>query len=150
MNVVRYEPWNVFEKFSKDLNALLDNRSLNSANQSDDSNVVTSRWAPAVDIKEEADKFVLLADIPGVDPKDIEITMDQNVLSIKGERSYQHKEESNGFKRVERAHGAFYRRFSLPDTADSEQISATGDHGVLTITIPKKEKAMPRKIAVNS
>ena len=94
------------------------------------------------------DRFVLTADIPGVDPADIEITMEQGVLTLKGERTLETQEEDKGYKRVERAHGAFYRRFSLPDTADPEQITASGKNGVLEITIPKKEQEKPRRISV--
>jgi HSP20 family protein len=148
MNVVRYDPWRTFEKLSHELDTLFRNRPLGRAFENDDSDVVTSRWTPAVDIKEEEKRFVLLVDVPGVDPKDIEITMEKGVLTIKGARAQESKEEQNGYKRVERVHGAFYRRFSLPDSADAEQITAKGEHGVLTITIPKKEKAQPRRITV--
>ena len=148
MSIVRYDPWTSFEKLSNELNTLFQNRSVARYGDNDDSNVVTSRWTPAVDIKEEENQFVLFADIPGVDPKNIDITMEKNVLTVKGERSQETKEEKNGFKRVERVHGTFYRRFSLPDTADADRISAKGENGVLTITIPKKEKAQPRRINV--
>jgi HSP20 family protein len=148
MNVVRYEPWNTFEKLSNELNTLFSQRGLIRNGDGDDSNVVTSRWTPAVDIKEEQNQFVLLADIPGVDPKNIDITMENGVLTVKGERTQETKEERNGYKRVERVHGTFYRRFSLPDSANAENISAKGENGVLTITIPKKEKAQPRRISV--
>ena len=148
MSIVRYDPWTVFDRFNRELNTMMQNRPSNE--EQDDSNIVTSRWAPAVDIKENVDQFVLLADIPGVDPKDIEITMENNVLTIKGERRSETRQENNGLKRVERVHGAFYRRFSLPDSADESRISAKGEHGVLAITIPKKEKAQPRRISVQA
>ncbi|MFO1349880.1 MAG: Hsp20/alpha crystallin family protein [Gammaproteobacteria bacterium] len=148
MNIVRYDPWSVFEKMSQEMNSLLNTRG-GLLREGDDSSVVTGRWVPAVDIKEEPNQFVLHADIPGVDPKDIEITMDHSVLTVKGERKTESTQEQNGYKRVERMHGAFYRRFSLPDTADAERISAKGENGVLTITIPKKEKAQPRRISIN-
>jgi HSP20 family protein len=115
----------------------------------DQSNVVTSQWAPRVDIKEEADRFVIFADIPGVDPKDIEIHMDKGVLTIKGERSAESSKETERFSRVERVHGTFYRRFSLPDSANPEGIAATGKNGVLEISIPKKPETTPRRIQVN-
>lgn len=115
----------------------------------DNSLVETSHWAPCVDIKEEPDRFVLYADIPGVDPNDIEIAMEDGVLTIKGERSSSQKEESEGYTRIERSKGTFYRRFALPDTADPERITAEGTHGVLEIIIPKREKAKSKKIKVN-
>ena len=88
--------------------------------------------------------------MPGVDPDEIEITMDQGVLTLKGERSEETEDEREAYKRVERVRGSFYRRFSLPDTADAELIEAEGKNGVLEITLPKHEKVQPRKIAVRS
>jgi HSP20 family protein len=116
---------------------------------SDQSNVVTSQWTPRVDIKEESERFVIYADVPGVDPKDIEIQMDKGILSIKGVRSSESAQESERFSRVERAHGTFYRRFALPDSANPEGIAATGKNGVLEISIPKKPETTPRRIQVS-
>ena len=107
-----------------------------------------AQWAPRVDIREEDKRFVILADIPGVDPKDIEVSMDKGVLSIRGDRKSETHEEGNAFKRVERSHGAFRRSFALPDSADAEGIAASGKHGVLEISIPKKAELAPRKIAI--
>lgn len=113
-----------------------------------ESDVVTSQWAPRVDIKEEPQRFVILADIPGVEPKDIEIHMDKGILSIKGERQLESSESNDGYSRVERSHGSFYRRFALPDSANPEGIAATGKNGVLEISIPKKPETTPRRIEV--
>ena len=115
---------------------------------SDQSNVVTSQWAPRVDIREEDKRFVIEADIPGVDPKDIEVHMDKGILSIRGERKSESKSEGRNYTRVERSHGVFHRRFALPDSADAEGISAKGRHGVLEISIPKKRETTPRKIDI--
>jgi HSP20 family protein len=115
----------------------------------DQSNVVTSQWAPRVDIKEEPERFVIFADIPGVDPKDIEIHMDKGILTLKGERTVESSKETERFSRVERAHGTFYRRFSLPDSANPDGIAATGKNGVLEISIPKKPETTPRRIQVS-
>jgi HSP20 family protein len=91
---------------------------------------------------------VILADIPGVDPKDIEVSMDKGILSIKGERNAENKEQARKYTRVERSWGSFYRRFALPDSADADGISASGKHGVLEISIPKKAETTPRKIEI--
>jgi HSP20 family protein len=115
---------------------------------SDASSVVTSQWVPRVDVKEEADRFLILADLPGVDPNAIEVHMDKGILSIKGERTTESVSEGKGYSRVERAHGTFYRRFSLPDSANPEGITATGKHGVLEISIPKRPETTPRRIQV--
>ena len=151
MALVRYEPWNLLDRLQKEFSRqdLIDPYAGRDVGD-DSSDVVTSHWRPAVDIKEEEDRFVIYADLPGVDPKDIEITMEQGVLTLKGERSEETKEEHEGYKRVERVSGSFYRRFSLPDTADAERIEAKGKNGVLEITLPKLEKVQPRKITVRS
>jgi len=146
MAVVRYEPWPLFNQLQSEINRLFESRVGGGAE--DSSTVVTSHWMPTVDIREDADRFVLFADIPGVDTKDIEITMENGVLTIRGERKLESEEERQGYKRMERARGTFYRRFSLPDSADPERISARGKNGVLEVTIPKHERVQPRKIAV--
>lgn len=117
--------------------------------ETDQSNVVTSQWTPRVDIREEDKQFVISADIPGVDPKDIEVHMDKGILSIRGERKSESEEKQGRFTRVERSHGVFYRRFALPDSADSENIGAQGKHGVLEIIIPKRPETTPRRIAID-
>ena len=113
-----------------------------------------SQWSPRVDIKEEAQRFVLFVDVPGVDPASIEISMDKGTLSIKGERAMESSEnsgeQSGAFTRTERLHGSFNRRFALPDSADAEGITAIGKHGVLEIVIPKKANTAPRRIAINT
>ena len=110
--------------------------------------VTTAAWSPAVDIKEGEDAYVLSADMPGVDPKDIEVNMEKGILTIKGERSTEAAQERARYSRVERVSGSFYRRFSLPDTADAEKISAKSSNGVLEVLIPKQEKVKPRRITV--
>jgi HSP20 family protein len=149
MNVVRYEPWGLLRRFHDDVNQLYGESRVGLGVEGDRSSIVTSNWTPAVDIKEQDQQFVLKADIPGVDPKDIDITMEDGVLTIKGERKHESEEGANGYKRVERSYGTFYRRFSLPDTADADRVTAKGKHGVLEVVIPKHEKVQPRRIAVS-
>lgn len=147
MNIQRYSPWNLQGTFQDELKQVFER--FYGEGEADQSNVVTSQWMPRVDIKEENDRFVIFADIPGVDPKDIEISMDKGILSLRGERKVEEIEEKDRYSRVERAHGVFYRRFALPDSANPEGISARGRHGVLEISIPKKPETKPRRIAVN-
>ena len=149
MNVVRYEPWGLLRRFNEDVNQLFSESRNLPVGEDDRSSIVTSNWSPAVDIKEEDERFVLKADIPGVDPKDIDVTMADGVLTIKGERKHESEEEAEGYKRVERSYGSFYRRCSLPDTADAERVTAKGKDGVLEVFIPKQEKVQPRRIAVS-
>ena len=148
--MVRYEPWNLLDKFQEELGRLGMLDQYRESLDNDNSSVVTSHWRPAVDIREEKDRYVILADLPGVDPKDIEITMEKGVLTIKGERVSEEKEAHEGYSRVERVRGTFYRRFSLPDSADADNIQASGRNGVLEIVLPKMAKEQPRKISVKS
>lgn len=142
MALVRYEPWNVLNQLRREMDRVFEGEN------AEGSNIATADWTPAVDIKETDTAFVITADIPGVDPKDIEVNMENGVLTIRGERKEEKEEEKEGYKRIERVRGTFYRRFSLPDTADADKISAKSKNGVLEITIPKQEKVQPRKIAV--
>jgi HSP20 family protein len=136
MHMIRYQPWGAFDLMDR-----LAARHAGHYTQEAD-------WTPSVDIKEEAERFVIHADIPGVDPKDIEISMEDGTLSLSGERKSETRDESNGWARVERKSGRFLRRFTLPEGTDAENISAQGSHGVLEITIPKIAKVAPRKIQV--
>jgi len=121
--------------------------------EADDSAVVTAQWVPRVDIKEEANRFVIYADLPGIDPAQIEVQMDKGILSIKGERTLPAQQEGEvregeRFSRVERQHGSFHRRFALPDSADADGIKASGHNGVLEISIPKRPETTPRRIQI--
>jgi HSP20 family protein len=142
MALVRYEPWSMLDQLRKEMERAFERSG------GETGNVVTSDWTPAVDIKESDNAFTIIADIPGVDPKDIEVHMENGMLTIKGERESEKKEEKEGYKRVERSYGSFYRRFSMPDTANADKIEAKSKNGVLEITIPKHEKVQPRKISV--
>ena len=137
MQLIRYQPWGAFDLVDRFLAA-----------QAPHAAGVTADWTPAVDIKEETERFVIHADVPGIDPKDIEISMEDGVLSLSGERKSETREEKDGWARVERKSGRFLRRFTLPEGTDAENISAQGSHGVLEIIIPKIQKAAPRKIQV--
>ena len=145
MNMTHHNHWNLFDQLQHEIN-----RSQTYKNKTEDSgDVVTSDWAPAVDIKEEDNQYLLFADIPGVNPNDIDIHMENGILTIKGERNSDLTTEQDGFKRIERKHGVFYRRFTMPEGVDADAIKANSDNGVLTVSIPKQEAIKPRKITVN-
>jgi HSP20 family protein len=114
----------------------------------DDNGSSVADWLPAVDIVEEKQRFVLRADIPGVKADDIEVNMEKGVLSLSGERHKESSEEVDGMQRLERSSGKFYRRFSLPESADPDAISAKSADGILEIIIPKQERVKARKITV--
>ena len=144
MSLVRHNnPWSLLNTLQREL---YDPTFSNTDN--DDASVATANWTPAVDISEDEKNFTLLADIPGVDPKDIDISMEKGVLTIRGERNAKNVEEGDNFRRVERQSGRFYRRFTLPDSADAENIEAKSANGVITITIPKQEVSVARRIEV--
>ncbi|MCF6338578.1 MAG: Hsp20/alpha crystallin family protein [Gammaproteobacteria bacterium] len=146
MNIIQYDPWRRLQQLQREMGSLFDPR----LNTDDDSaSMATSDWVPAVDIKEEDDRFLIIADVPGVEPDDIEVHMENGVLSIKGERREEHKEEKEGYKRIERTYGSFHRRFNLPDTADAEGITAKSRNGSLEVSIPKREElTLTRRITV--
>ncbi|HSC46834.1 MAG TPA: Hsp20/alpha crystallin family protein [Gammaproteobacteria bacterium] len=145
MNVIRYEPWTAMDQL---MNHLFDGRRLALAGETAAASAPGIAWTPTVDIKEEAGRYVIHADVPGVDPKDIEVTLDEGVLTLSGERKSESRTEEDGWKRVERVSGQFLRRFTLPETVDAEGVSARGANGVLEIVIPKQAKVQPKKIEV--
>jgi HSP20 family protein len=106
-------------------------------------------WAPAADIYENEHELVVKADLPDVDPKDLDIRVENNILSIRGERKFEKKMNEDNYLRVERAYGAFSRSFSLANTVNAEGIKADYQNGVLTLSIPKREEAKPKQIKVN-
>ena len=144
MAFVNYDPFFSVRQLQDDINRAFRGWS------SDDSSGVTADWVPAVDINEFDDRFQLFVDVPGVDPKDVEITLEAGVLTITGNRYLQAEksDESIVRRRTERGSGRFYRRFILPETVDADKVKAVDRHGVLEISIPKQAKAQPRRIEV--
>ena len=144
MSLVRYPPWGLMRSLHDDLDRLFEQRL-----GMDETAGSVANWTPPVDIREEENRFVLNADIPGVKPDDIEVTMENGVLTISGSREETTRDEQNGYRRVERVSGRFFRRFTLPDTANAEGIKAKSHDGVLEVIIPKHESVMPRRISVD-
>ena len=106
-------------------------------------------FAPAVDILETKDAILVKAELPGVKSEDVHVNVENNVLTVSGERRLEHEDEKDGYHRVERWYGSFQRSFALPRSVDSETIEAKLDAGVLTVRIPKKAEVQPRRIAVS-
>jgi HSP20 family protein len=144
--VTRQDTWGVMPRLQDEINRLFGN-----ARESDSSSA-TAMWIPLVDIHEYVDRFELYVDLPGVDPGKVDLTLDGGILTLSGERPQPARKASEGVhgRRVERGHGQFHRRFVLPDTVDSDKVNATGSHGVLTVTIPKQPKTIPRRIQIGS
>src|SRR5205807_6714665 len=105
-------------------------------------------WSPAVDIFETENELVLKADVPDVELKDIDVRVENQTLTISGERQFHQDENSKGYHRIERSYGSFVRSFSVPNTVDTEKVAADYKNGVLTISLPKKEAAKPRQVKV--
>jgi HSP20 family protein len=141
MNTVRFEPWSMIDLINRDLVR----RTAPEAAQT-----AAADWVPAVDIVEEKDRFLLQADLPGVDSADIEVSMEDGVLSLAGERHSEKRGETEGVRRIERVSGRFDRRFSLPETADAEHITAKSSNGILVVTIPKLPALQARRITVEA
>ncbi|MES0872535.1 Hsp20/alpha crystallin family protein [Sinimarinibacterium thermocellulolyticum] len=143
MSITRYEPWALHRELLNEFNRYFER-------VADASSSATADWAPPVDIEEYSDKFMIYADVPGIEPSSIEVTLEKGVLTLSGSRELAVEQGSIERKRSERASGRFLRRFVLPDTVDSDSVSASGKNGVLQIVIPKRPQAQPRKIAVTN
>lgn len=148
MNITRFEPWSLINLLHQDLDQIAGRRIGLAGGDHDGSSVAD--WIPAVDIVEEKDCYVLRADVPGVKPEDIDVNMENGILTVSGERHQESTEEAQGMRRVERVSGKFYRRFTLPDTADAEEISAKSANGILEVIIPKQPQILARKITVKA
>ena len=133
MTIVRYEPWSLIDRLGRQFEAAR-----------------TVAWIPAVDVREETDRYVVRADLPGVSKDDIEITAEAGVLTIKGERRPEQQQAEGRYQRVERVAGSFVRRFTLPEAAQTDAIKATHVNGVLELSIPKQPKPEARRIRVEA
>ena len=142
MTVVRYEPWSLVNRFQRDLDRLFGAPQTTAAD--------SGAWLPPVDIAEEDNQFLVRVDLPGVDPKAVEITAEQGVLTIRGRREESQRETRDGYRRIERVTGEFQRRFSLPDSADAQNIKAKAVNGVLEVSIPKLAQVQPQRIMVEA
>jgi HSP20 family protein len=140
----RWEPFRGAATLQEQVNRLFGNALDRS---SEESNLTT--WAPAVDIYETEHELVVKADLPEVDPKDLDIRVENNILTIRGDRKFEKKVNEDNYLRVERAFGSFSRSFSLANTVNAEAIKADYQNGVLTLTVPKREEAKPKQIKVN-
>ena len=146
MAIVRWEPFRELSSLQTEMNRLF-----NAAfDTSPGGNGGNRRWAPAMDLLETDEHFVLRADLPGMTEADVNIELEDNVLTVSGERKAEHEEKREGFYRVERAFGSFSRSLTLPKGVDAESVTAGFDNGVLEVRIPKPEQRKPRKITIGT
>ena len=142
--LTRFEPFSVAGNLQDQINRVFNDVL---GRSSEESNLTT--WAPAVDIFETEHELVVKADLPDIDLKDLDIRIENNILTIRGERKFEKKVDQDNYLRVERAYGSFARSFSLANTVNTEAIKADYQNGVLTLSIPKREEAKPKQIKVN-
>ena len=140
MYLTSYEPWSLFDRMW----------GLNGPMARDGEGRLPRQWTPAVDIEEQADRYLLRVDLPGVSVEDIDITVENGSLKLSGERREEKTVSEDGYRRLERVFGHFERQFSLPDTADEEKVEAKTNNGVLEISIAKKETSKPRRISIQN
>src|SRR5919206_4491281 len=145
MAIVRWEPFRELATLQNEMNRLF-NTAFDAPPGGNGGTL--RRWMPAMDLVETEDHFVLRADLPGLSEEDVNIEVEDRVLTISGERKAEHEETKEGYHRVERAFGAFSRSLTLPDGVDPEAVEASFDRGVLEVRIPKPEQRKPRKISI--
>jgi HSP20 family protein len=144
--LTRFEPFRELSTLQDRLNRLFHE---SYSGQGQDEALTTSSFAPAVDVYEDEHQVTLKIEVPGIDEKDIDVRVENNTLTVHGERKIEKEEKEENYRRVERHYGSFTRTFNLPQTVDSEKVSANYDKGVLKITLPKKAEAKPKQIKVN-
>ncbi|HEV2387610.1 MAG TPA: Hsp20/alpha crystallin family protein [Candidatus Acidoferrales bacterium] len=141
-NLARWDPFREMQRAQEQFNRLLGDKFLVRGDNG------LSAWSPEVDIRETEEELVLEADLPGIEEKDLDIRVEGNMLTIRGERKFEKKESEESYLRVERSYGSFTRSFSLPQTVKTESIKASYHDGVLTIRLPKREEAKPKQVKV--
>ncbi len=148
MALIRWEPVRELSSIQNEMNRLF-NTFFDTPQQGNGGGSALRRWVPAMDLVETSDEFVLRADLPGLSENDVNIELEDNVLTVSGERKSEHEERKEGYYRVERASGSFSRSLTLPEGIDPESVKATFDRGVLEVRIPKPEERKPRKVAIS-
>jgi len=146
MAIVRWEPFRDLMASQRDFDRLFREAFSPTFGEGE---LSTRTWAPAVDIYENGDNLVLKAELPGINPDDVEIRVEDNTLYLKGERKFEKEVKEQNYHRVERSYGTFTRSFSLPNSVDADKVGASYQDGVLTLTMPKKEEAKPKTIKIN-
>ena len=145
MTVVRYDPFRDLRTLQEEVNRLF---STNLTRSFDDEGIGRGAWAPSVDIYENKDHIVLEAELPGMKQEDFDLSIENNVITLRGERKFEKTDEADNYHRVERSYGAFTRSFTLPQTVSAEGAAAEYNNGVLRVTLPKREETKARRIQI--
>jgi HSP20 family protein len=143
-SVIRWEPFRNVNSLQEQFSRLFDTSFPGRSSESD-----LTTWAPAVDIQETENELMLKADLPGIEEKDIDVRIENNTLTIRGERKFEKQVNEDNYLRVERSYGSFSRSFSLPNTINTEAINAEYKNGVLTVQMPKRAESKPKQVKVN-
>lgn len=146
--ITRWDPLREVAVVSDRMNRLFDQLAGRSGRVADEGSL-TAGWVPVVDVKENADSLVLTFELPGIEADKVDVSVENNVLSVSGERQFEKAVEGEAYHRVERSYGSFERSFRLPASFRGEDVSARYANGVLTLTVPKREEAKPRSVKVN-
>ena len=144
MNIIRYQPWTLMNRLHREIDQIFGDALRPAAADQQ----TLADWTPAVDVHEEADRYVVRADLPGVDSKDIQVTADDGVLTLRGTRASEKRAEQKGYERIERVTGSFLRRFTLPENVQAGEIRARHANGVLELTLPKQARVEPKRVAI--
>ena len=145
MAIIRWDPFREMVTLREKMNRLFEDAQ---TGQREDRDLISSTWSPAVDIYETEHEIVLTAELPGIEDKDIAVKLEDNTLTLKGERQFEKETEEENYHRIERSYGSFYRSFTIPHYVDQEKIKAEHEHGVLKISLPKKLESKPRAVKV--
>jgi HSP20 family protein len=144
--ITRWDPFREFSTLQDRMNRLFRE---SYGPEGREESLTTTTFAPPVDVYEDEHSVTLKIEVPGIDEKDIDVRIENNVLTVHGERKFEKEEKEENFRRVERQYGSFTRTFTLPTTVDAEKVSANYDKGILKIALPKKAEAKPKQIKVN-
>jgi HSP20 family protein len=145
-SIVRWDPFKEMSGLQDRMNRLFDD--VWGRGRRGEEEYISGGWVPPVDVRETKDSLEITAELPGIDPKDVEVSVEGGVLTLRGTRSFEKAAEGETYHRVERAYGAFERAFTLPGNVDAERIQATYRHGVLHLSVPKREEAKPKAISI--
>ena len=147
MSITRYDPFRDLRNLQEEVNRLFTG---NVGRSFDDEGIARGSWSPSVDIYENKDHIILEAELPGMNREDFDLSVENNVITLRGERHFEKKDETDNYHRVERAYGSFTRSFTLPNTVTAEGATADYRNGVLRVTLPKREETKARRIEIRA
>ncbi|MHB8756378.1 MAG: Hsp20/alpha crystallin family protein [Candidatus Acidiferrales bacterium] len=143
-SITRWEPFRNVSSLQEQVNRLFESTFPHKGDES-----TLTAWAPAVDVYETEDELVIKADLPEISEKDLDVRVENNMMTIRGERKFEQQVKEDSYLRMERAYGSFSRSFSLPNTVNTEAINADYKNGVLTVTLPKRAESKPKQVKIN-